>query len=167
MDVPIDLIAAYSATHFRVTGVPEPFVLWVGQRSDELAALHAAYRVGCSAFMTAWNPRSKQQPEAVNHAAQAQMVAELEAAGYRCLVGIGEDPSGQWPAEESVLVPGIGRAEAEQVGGRFGQNAIVWTGTEAVPELVMLSGGPAGGGAVRLNRWLGLEHFTNLTRGRF
>lgn len=136
-----ELIAAYAATHFRVTGVPDPFVLQVGQRSAALEALHEAYSVGSSAFLTAWNPRSQPHSDNENRAAQAEMESALTVAGYVLLKGVGEDPSGRWPGEESVLALGIGCAEAEDIGRRYGQNAIVWAGTDAVPELVLLTAG--------------------------
>jgi hypothetical protein len=50
--------------------------------------------------------------------------------------GQGEDPS--WLAEASFLVLGLGREEASDLGRKYGQNAIVWVGSDGVPELVLL-----------------------------
>jgi len=134
-----DLLAAYLATHYKVTGTPRPFILRVGQRSAELASVHIANGVSCSAFITAWNPRSVSQSEGINRAAQGRLEAELAAIGLTLLAGFGEDPSGAWPGEPSVLVLGIARSEAKQIGRAFGQRAIVWSGETAVPELLVLS----------------------------
>ena len=135
------LLAAYRAAHYQVTGTPAPFVLRIGQRSPELAAVQLAHHVDCSAFVTAWNPDSVAQPEAVNRAAQQRLETQLSAMGLTLLAGFGGDPSGQWPGEPSVLALGLSRSEAERVGRVFGQRAIVWSGETAVPELVVLRAG--------------------------
>jgi hypothetical protein len=133
-----DLLAAYAAAHYKVTGAPTPFVLRIGQRSAELASLHLASAVTSSAFLTAWNPHSVPQPENINRAAQERLQRALVAMGLTLLDGFGEDPSGAWAGEPSTLVLGISRSEAVRVGREFGQLAIVWIGESAVPELVVL-----------------------------
>ncbi len=50
--------------------------------------------------------------------------------------GQGEDPS--WPAEASFLALGIDREAASDLGRKYGQNAIVWIGSDGLPELVLL-----------------------------
>jgi hypothetical protein len=132
------LLTAYVAAHYKVTGAATPFVLRVGHRSAALASVHLANRVNCSAFITAWNPRSVARSESINRASQQRLESELTAIGLTLLAGIGEDPAGVWPGEPSVLVLGILRGEAERVGQSFGQRAIVWSGESAIPELVVL-----------------------------
>jgi hypothetical protein len=134
-----DLLAAYAATQFRVTGTQTPFVLRVGERSGELASMQFANSVNCSAFITAWNPWSVTQTESVNRTSQELLERELTAMGLTFLSGIGEDDPGVWPGEPSVLVLGLSREEAKRLGRAFGQLAIVWSGETAVPELVVLS----------------------------
>jgi hypothetical protein len=133
------LLAAYVAAHYRVIGAPTPFVFRVGHRSAELAALHLANGVNCSAFITAWNPSSQARSEKVNHASQQRLESELTAMGLTLVSGVGEDPSGVWPAEPSLLVLGISRSDAERVGRAFDQLAIVWSGESAIAELVVLT----------------------------
>ncbi len=91
-----------------------------------------------AAFLTACNPGSEPQPTEVNAQAHARLGAELTAAGYRLVQGAGEDPTGVWTAESSYLVLGMALDAAQEVGRRYGQNAIVWAGADAVPELVLL-----------------------------
>lgn len=74
----------------------------------------------------------------MNAAAHARLGAELAAAGYRVVEGAGEDPDGRWPAEPSYLVLGMDLEAARELGRRYGQNAIVWAGADAVPELLLL-----------------------------
>ena len=52
--------------------------------------------------------------------------------------GMGEHPSGQWPGEPSFLILGLPLDAAKQLGARHEQNAIVWCGTDAVPQLILL-----------------------------
>jgi Protein of unknown function (DUF3293) len=134
-----DLLAAFLAAHYKVTGTAQPFVLRLGHRSAELASLHLANGANCSAFMTAWNPQSVIRSEADNRASQKRLESELAAIGVRLVTGSGEDPTGVWPGEPSVLAVGISRSEAERVGRKFGQRAIVWSGESAIPELIDLA----------------------------
>jgi hypothetical protein len=133
------LLAAYQATHYKVTGTVTPFVLRVGHPSAELASLHRASGVNCSAFITAWNPRSVAMSENVNRASQQRLESQLAAMNLTFLAAIGEDPAGAWPGEPSALVLGVSRSDAERVGRTFGQLAIVWSGEPAIPELVVLT----------------------------
>jgi hypothetical protein len=130
--------AAYRRTEFRVADGIRSFVLRDGEASEPLVACHAAFGVVCSAYLTAWNPRSEPRARERNYAAQVRMESELRAAGYPLLRGIGVDPSGQWPGEESVLVLGISDADAARVGRRYGQNAVVVAGRDAVARVVMV-----------------------------
>ncbi len=67
------------------------------------------------------------------------METELRADGLLLIAGVGVDPTGEWPAEASVLVLGITLERAIGVGHRYGQNAIVWMDGDAVPQLVFLT----------------------------
>jgi hypothetical protein len=52
--------------------------------------------------------------------------------------GIGVHPTGEWRGEPSYLVPGLSREAAEELGRQFEQNALIWSGADAVPELLLL-----------------------------
>lgn len=132
-------VAAYAAAHYVVNGVAPAFVLRAGQPSVELKVLHAHHGVACSAFLTAWNPGSGRRANEINEAAQADLEATLHAAGFLLFAGVGVDPTGNWPAEQSVLVLGIPRERAEQFGRQYRQNAILWMGADPVPEVVLLT----------------------------
>jgi hypothetical protein len=136
--VAADLIAAYRATHYCVNGATPPFLLRVDTANADLAAFHATHGVSCSAFLTAWNPGSRPTADDANHAAQERLRASLSARGFRIVDGLGVDPTGQWGGEESVLVLGISRTTACDIGREFSQHGIVWSGADAVPRLVML-----------------------------
>jgi hypothetical protein len=53
---------------------------------------------------------------------------------------MGQHPSNKWPGEEIFLVLGLYFEAAKALGERFGQNAIVWCGIDAVPQLIVLRG---------------------------
>jgi hypothetical protein len=137
--LPASLVAAYRATRYEVTAATPPFALCVDEPSVALAACHRAHDVRCSAFVTAWNPGSRQAAAAVNSAAGTALEQRLRVRGYRLLAGRGVDPAGRWPAEDSVLVLGLERDAAREIARQFGQAGLVWAGDDAVPRLVLLA----------------------------
>ncbi|MEP7116497.1 MAG: DUF3293 domain-containing protein, partial [Acidobacteriota bacterium] len=87
---------------------------------------------------TAYNPKSEAQDVEVNAEAHMRLGAELVAAGHQPVEGVGQAPDGRWPAERSYLVLGMDIDVAQATGRRYGQNAVVWVGPDAVPALVLL-----------------------------
>lgn len=136
-NIPSDLIEAYRATHFKVLE-PRPITLRVDHHSAELAELFKEMGVSCAGYLTAWNPYSAATSAADNEAAQLSLIRSLSLEGYPTLKALGVDPAGKWPGEESVFVPGLDLERAKSLGDEFGQNAIVWAGPDAVPQLVLL-----------------------------
>lgn len=132
-----ELLAAYRAAEYVVCATPET-VLRVGEKSADLDALLEAEGATGAAFLTAANPGSVVKTARQNLMATATLVESQTALGYACYEGEGRDPTGAWPAEPSVLVVGIPRAEAEALGRAFGQNAIVWFDRGGAGELVVL-----------------------------
>jgi hypothetical protein len=134
-----DLIAAFRATDYRVYASPGPdFILRIGCRSSELAGLHAARGVTGSAHLTAWNPLSQSTAPETNRAAQERLLADLLALNAATLPGFGVNPAEDWPGEEHVLAIGLSRDAAIGLGQKYKQNAIVWSGADAIPELILL-----------------------------
>ena len=132
-----DTLQAYRETDYRVLeGLP--VVLRVDAASPELARLHARYQVRCSAFITACNPRGRRRAAPLNAQRQEALRAELSRRKLVAVRAIGQHPTNQWPGEPSFLVLGITRPAARALGRQFGQNAILWSGPAAVPELVLL-----------------------------
>jgi hypothetical protein len=135
--LPPSLIQAYRATAYRVLG-EHGMVLRIDTPSALLARLHAALGVNCSAFITACNPRSQATDAAINLEWQARLAAELMAGGWVPVDAVGEDPTGRWQGEPSFLVPGMSQQEARETGIRYAQNAVVWSGADAMPRLILL-----------------------------
>ena len=130
-------LAAYRETEYRVFGA-SPMVLRVGVRSPQLAQQHAAHGTSCSAFITACNPRGLQRGADENETAQRELARVLSKQGRAVIEGEGVHPTNGWPREASYWVPGLEREAAQQLGRQFGQNAIIWAGSDAVPELLLL-----------------------------
>ena len=135
--IPAETVTAYLATEYRVLG-SHPFTLKAKQASPELRALYQQEQVQSAAFLTAWNPYSETQTHTDNHAAQMRLLAELSQRQLPVLPGLGCDPLGEWEAEESILILGIGLDDAKTLGNQFKQNALTWAGADATPQLILL-----------------------------
>jgi hypothetical protein len=132
-----DMLRAYEETHYRVLG-DAPTTLRIGHANPDLAKLHRAFGVDCSAFVTAANPFSALTSATANAVRQAELAEQLGRMGLRFIEGIGEHPSWTWPGEPSFLVLGITLSDAKQIGTQHRQNAIVWSGSDTVPQLILL-----------------------------
>jgi hypothetical protein len=135
--IPRATIQAYLETEYRVYGA-SPTVLRVGVANPALAGIHLAYDVGCSAFVTACNPFSQALDDAENVARQAALAEELVRRGLRFIDGVGQHPGNGWPGEASFLVLGVSVEDARELGSLFQQNAVVWSGKDSRPDLVLL-----------------------------
>lgn len=120
------LDAAYRATAYEVD-VPAGarIVIRIGRHAPALDALLAASGANAWAFITAENPRSTPLDRAANAARRARLEAVLAARGLRFLRGTGRGDDPGWPPEESLLVLGIGEADAVALARQFDQHAIV------------------------------------------
>lgn len=131
------LLAKYESTEYRVHAPGGTFVLGLGRPCDELAALYRERRAASATFMSAFNPYSQPANAADNDAANARLRDELQGLGLEFLDAVGSDPAGKWQ-EPSFLVLGMPREQAEALGKAYRQNAIVFAGADAIPELVLL-----------------------------
>jgi hypothetical protein len=64
----------------------------------------------------------------------------LQASGRSLafLPGIRQHPENGWPDEESFLVFGLTLQAARTLGAHWLQNALIWTGSDALPQLILL-----------------------------
>lgn len=136
-DIDAGLIQAYLETDYWVHDTT-PFALRVDDPSVALAAAHKQHRAGVSAFISACNPLSVGVDEATNQQLHAELGKALVRRSLRHIEGVGQHPSGQWPAESSYLVFGLELESAKTLGRDLNQNAIVWSGADVVPRLILL-----------------------------
>ena len=119
-----ELDTAYRTTRY-VADLPDGEIsLKVGLHSLDLDVVLEKHCVRSWAFITAWNPFSKQLPEADNAFRHLQLLEAI--SGYEAYPGRGVPQDGDWPPEESLLILGLSRKQAIDIGKMFGQNAIVW-----------------------------------------
>ncbi len=128
---------AFRETEYRASA-DEPFTLKVGEACPALAAAHKRHRVDCSAYITACNPLSQILDDEANAERHATLGRELARRSLATIEGIGQHPSNQWRGEPSYLIFGLTLEAAKTLGTRLEQNAIVWTGADAVPQLILL-----------------------------
>ena len=136
--IPDELVAAYSATEYRVTSDDPVFVLQIGKRSNEIARNFELTGKDGATFITAENSFSQAASAEENAANQANLYKDLAATDAVIMEGAGQGEDPAWPAEASYLAIGISREQACELGRKYQQNAIVWIGPDAVPELVLL-----------------------------
>jgi hypothetical protein len=130
-------VEAYRSTIYRVNGNSQ-IALIVDAASSALLSLHQSTNVSSSAFITAYNPCSEVVNTSENLRLQGLLAIKLKSMNLQYLEGVGQHPSNQWAGEPSFLVLGIELDAAKRLGTQFKQNAILWCGSDAVPQLVLL-----------------------------
>jgi hypothetical protein len=130
-------VRAYRETDYCVDA-PVPFVLHIGVACAPLAQLYRRHHADCCAFVTACNPYSQLVGDDANAARQLELARELRALELTFFDSVGRHPAGGWPAESGFLALEISRATAKALGEKYEQNAILWCGPDAIPELVLI-----------------------------
>jgi hypothetical protein len=131
-----DLAVLYSATSFRVEVPGGVIDIRVGNRHADLDALLSELSFAEWAFITAWNPGSALLPPEQNAAAQVDLIRIVRDHSYHFYEGDGIPDQAGWAPERSVWIAGISRADAVEIGRRFGQNAIIVGAVGAPAELL-------------------------------
>lgn len=137
-EIPDEKLQAYRDTEYRFGRGHNLITLRIDARSEELGRLYASTDSACGVFITAYNPLGQAQNIEANVDAHARLGAELKALTTRVFEGAGADPTGAWPEEKSFFALGVGLEEAQDLGIRYQQDAIVWAGSDAVARLVLL-----------------------------
>jgi hypothetical protein len=124
------LETAYRATTYAAglslrlrVGQPHPFL-------DDMMAFRG---LEAYAYLTAWNPGSKELPEAENRARQDDLRARLKGR-HPVIEGVASADDGSW-REDGLLVLGIPRDDALSLARDFGQVAILAGRRGGAPEL--------------------------------
>lgn len=126
-----ELQTAFEATTYRVLLPTGEIDIRIGRTNIALDDLLDDAGAATWAFLTAWNPGGGADGRTPENLARGEELRRA-CAGFRCHEGAGLAEEGSdHPAEQSLLVLGIGRSEAVEVGRRFGQLAVV-VGTRGV-----------------------------------
>ncbi len=135
--IDVATVQAFRETEYRVHG-DEPFTLKVGETCLALVDAHKRHRVDCSAYITAANPHSQTLDDHANAERHAALGREISQRSLASIEGTGLHQANQLPGEASHLIFGLTLEAAKTLGTRLEQNAIVWTGADAVPQLILL-----------------------------
>lgn len=117
----MDLALTYAAAEYAVVLDGDALQLFVGERADDIEAYWPVRRYG---LVTAWNPASIPQPDAANAAANAALVARLDAAGIERHAAHAYDREGRW-REPGWLVANVEDAALDRLGREFGQAGVL------------------------------------------
>jgi len=134
-----ELAAAYAATTYRVFLPGGSCDLRVGQACDALGEWLAGQGYDQFAILTAHNPGSQPTPEALNAERQAQLECDLLEGNYEPYAAQNLPDASDWPREESCFVPELAVEDACALAADYGQNAVIWGGADAVPQLVWVA----------------------------
>ncbi len=135
-----DKVRAYRASDYRIgdIGQSTDIVLSPGLHSEQLARFFLAKGVNCGALITAYNPFGLQRSDELNTSAHERLASILTELGKEIIEGSGSEEGSDWPAEKSYFALGLIREDAIGIGRLCDQDAIIWIGENAVPELILL-----------------------------
>jgi hypothetical protein len=131
-----ELLNAYIETNYFINNIEIP--LKINKYSDFLNDIYNKYSVNSCAYITAYNPYSKQVDECENIKNNQSLKLLLEQNNYKYMEGFGNHPSNEWEKENSFLIIGIDYNNACVIGKKYNQNAILWCNKECVPNLIIL-----------------------------
>jgi Protein of unknown function (DUF3293) len=118
---PID---SYLAAEYVVHDGGREIIVRIGQSNPELDALLDARHAHHGVFITAANPRSESQPDAVNHAANERMRRVFDKRSLVALPHTGRATDDDW-TEPGFFVLDLARDDALALATQFDQFAIV------------------------------------------
>lgn len=131
------LLKAYNDTRFIVYKPDGEIVLRVGEQNAELDDLMNGFRAMSCAFITACNPGSVRLADTENADREDELIAETRRRGWQFLYGRGVGEDRNWPPEDSILIIGMSRVDAMEIGRLFGQLCVVYAEREAPVELLL------------------------------
>ena len=134
------LLEQYKSADYYIEAIP-PFILKIGIFSYELSKIYETSHQTKAGLISASNPRSKKLPNEINKERNKNLEEMIQEKGLNYIYGEGKCGQDDWDGEESFLILGIDQKQAMIFGKAFDQNAIVWCGKNAIPELILLNEG--------------------------
>ncbi len=125
---------AYEGTKFMVFN--PALVIEVNKKCHELDGLLKQHNTMEWAYITACNPFSIVLPD-IENIQRHQRLVEL-VKEYPCFEGEGVGKDAVWKPEKSLLMLGIAKEEAIEIGTKLEQNAIVYGRINEPVELLQL-----------------------------
>ena len=129
-----NLLKAYSETTFHVF---EPHILIeIGHKNNALEVLLLANNASQWAYITPYNPYSKELSDTENLMRFERLKGELSEYSFFEGEGVGMDLT--WAPERSLLILGITKEKAIEIGNSYEQNAIFYGVIHQLPEFLVL-----------------------------
>ena len=132
-----ELLDSYTEANYHVYANPS-FILKIGQSSKELRKLLTDLNVKYAAFITAFNPYSRELELFENRLRNKKLEEKIQSLALYYIKGDGRCGDSGEVGEESFLVFGLSKKQAINLGMESKQNAIVVSGTNATPSLLLL-----------------------------
>ena len=132
---------AYRTTQFLADTPRGEICIRIDEVQQKLDLLLNDYDANEWAFITAHNPASELLDHSENKSRHSNFVKRIADSGYQSFFGRGVGRNPSWEPEESLLILGICREDAIQVGRSLGQNAIVLGTVGAAAELIECASG--------------------------
>ncbi len=130
------LLQAYRKTSFFADTRVGRLELRIGSLCPRLEELLANLGARSWVYLTAFNPRSERLSDEENQNRHRRLVERVERLGFSAFPGEGVGDDGTWPPERSLLVLGVDRRQAIDLGREFGQLAIVFGEFGSPPALI-------------------------------
>lgn len=139
--LPAGLIRAYLEAHYQVSAWPagrgRPVIPFrIGNTCLTLTQLLWRLGVAEAAFITACNPDGQPLGRFANRRLLTELQRHVQERHLSWLPGLGSGDD--WPAEPSLLLPGVGRSVGDAIAGRFRQCGWVLLDRRHTPRLVLL-----------------------------
>ena len=131
------LVQAYMNAEYRV--LKPQITIKIGQINQKLNEFLMDNNAYYYAFITAENPYSNSYEMLENANLMVQLATDLSNLKLVYLNGIGIDPHGNWPGENSFLVLDLHPLAAVELGKKYQQNAIVIGALGEAPMLEILA----------------------------
>lgn len=129
-----ELLAGYQATCYSILN--PKIDIYLDKENKELQTFLIEQNFHSWCFITAWNPFSRALTLDENTSLNKKLEAELN--NYIVFPGEGKDTLGDWPPEISFFVANISKKQANFLGKKYEQNAIVYGEVEKIAELIIL-----------------------------
>lgn len=138
-NLPQELVLAYSEARYHFNTDSKEIVLTIGEFSDELQEFLESNRYKTWAFISAYNPYSKQLSEQENIERHQLLKETLKDLSYSFIEGQGGSVDQTW-SEPSLFIPDASLELAQSLGVRFEQNAILYGEKSYAPVIIFCGG---------------------------
>ena len=129
-----ELLAGYQATCYSILN--PKIDIYLDKENEAFQSFLKDQHIERWCFITAWNPFSKALT--LDENISLNKVLEADLKNYTVFPAEGKDTLGDWPPEISFFVANISKKQANFLGKKYEQNAIVYGEVEKIDKLIIL-----------------------------